>query len=46
MPSIVEFGLTYINRKINWNNVEKEFGKEEVEKIKNWREILGNDETF
>ena len=40
MPTIIEYGLIYIPRKVNWPKVIEEFGEEKANDIKRWRKEL------
>ena len=39
MGNLTEFFLCYTGKPINWDKVEKEFGKEKVNEIKTFRKI-------
>lgn len=40
MPGIIEFCLIHTDKEINWNKVEKLYGKQQTDAVKVWNEIL------
>lgn len=40
MPPLIDFGLTFSNRPVDWGKVATKYGAKKVSEIKTWRKIL------